>query len=139
MKIAITTWEDRVSPVFDSSHLLLVAEILDGAVIEKRFEGFDPKTLRSLVVRLKSLGIDVLICGAVTLKQESMIKASGIHLIPFVGGMAERILDDFSKGAAITPRYLMPGCRKKVNPDTNSWRLGQSKKKTRRQKNARAK
>ncbi len=42
MKAALTAWEKRISPVFDSAHTLLIAEIENGEVRDKHYEPFDP-------------------------------------------------------------------------------------------------
>ncbi len=41
MKIALTVWGNRISPVFDSAQTLLVAQIKNDKVIKKSYERFD--------------------------------------------------------------------------------------------------
>ena len=41
MKVALTAWGDRISPVFDSAHTLLIAEIKNKQIISKHYESFE--------------------------------------------------------------------------------------------------
>ena len=66
MKVALTAWEDRISPVFDSARTLLIAEIKNGEIVDRRFETFIPDMFSRLSGTLDDLGIDVLICGAIS-------------------------------------------------------------------------
>ena len=91
MKVALTAWEDRISPVFDSSRRLLIAEIDNGEIVSKRYESFFPEMSARLAGVLKSLGIDVLICGAISQFPASILENSGILLIPFVSGNADMV------------------------------------------------
>jgi predicted Fe-Mo cluster-binding NifX family protein len=40
MKIAITTWGNRVSPVFDAAKTLLIADIENQSIHSKKYEVF---------------------------------------------------------------------------------------------------
>ncbi|HUV51255.1 MAG TPA: hypothetical protein VMW78_09590 [Anaerolineae bacterium] len=63
MKIALTVWEDRISPVFDVANTLLLAEIANGEVLNRQFAPFNPVISSRLAEMLKQMGISVLICG----------------------------------------------------------------------------
>ena len=41
MNVAITVWEHRISPVFDSARTLLIAEIKDNALVSTSYLTFD--------------------------------------------------------------------------------------------------
>jgi len=110
MKAAITIWEDRVSPVFDSAQMLLIAEIKDSIVIQKHFEPFNPEMPIRLTERLNELDAGVLICGAISELPARTIEACGIELIPFIAGNVNEILALYAKGIALVPGFLMPGC-----------------------------
>lgn len=110
MNVAFTIWEDRISPVFDVAHDLMVAVIEERGVREKRFYSFDPDRVAALISMLEHDRVDVLICGAISETPATMITESGIHLIPFISGNVGRILDTFAKGGPLSPVFLMPGC-----------------------------
>jgi len=112
MKIALTVWEDRISPVFDVASTLLLAEIANGEILNRQFAAFNPVISSRLADMLKQMGISVLICGAISKLPADIIALSGIELIPFISGNADRVIDSFAKGKPIIPAFSMPGCGK---------------------------
>ena len=112
MRVAFTAWEDRISPVFDSARRLLIANIENEQVIGRQYEPFNPQLISRLGEILKSMGIEVLICGAISQTPSAVIEASGVKLISFVGGKIDDILESYAKGVRIVPEFSMPGCGK---------------------------
>lgn len=110
MKVAVTVWEDRISPVFDASKRLLIAEIENARVTKQSFVIFDPELPSNLTKTLAALDVPVLICGAVSQVPASIIAADGITLIPFIAGKVDRVLDVYAKGNSLAPTFVMPGC-----------------------------
>ncbi len=113
MKTALTVWENRISPVFDSAHMLLMVEIENNKILNKRHEPFDPTLPLRLIERLIELDIAVLICGAISETPANMIEARAIKLIPFISGNADDVLKHYAQGHPIIPAFLMPGCDRK--------------------------
>lgn len=111
MKIAVTVWEDRISPVFDASRRLLIAKIEAGRVKEQTHVIFDPEKPSNLARTLAALEVKVLICGAVSQVPAAIIVAGGIELIPFIAGEVDRVLHTYARGGALVPAFVMPGCR----------------------------
>ena len=114
MKVAITVWEDRISPVFDASRHLLIAEIEDARVTRRSFVLFNPERPSHLVKTLIELDVPVLICGAVSQVPADMIVAGGITMIPFIAGEVDRVLDVYAKGRSLAPTFVMPGCHGRI-------------------------
>ncbi|OGP62324.1 MAG: hypothetical protein A2V65_05255, partial [Deltaproteobacteria bacterium RBG_13_49_15] len=112
MRIALTVWEDRISPVFDVATMILLAEIQNGGVLNKRFMPFNPGVSWQLAEMLKEMGVSVLICGAISKVPANIISVSGIELIPFISGETERILEAYAKGSRLIPAFSMPGIGK---------------------------
>ena len=110
MKVAITIWENRISPVFDASHMLLVTEIENEKIINRKQIMFNPEMPSRLTETLTAMDVDVLICGAVSEMPANTIEAGGIKLIPFIAGDANKVLEFFVKGNPIIPAFSMPGC-----------------------------
>lgn len=115
MIIGLTLWGERISPVFDSCHMLLVSEVRDSVIIEKRYEPFEPIVPFLLSERLRELKIDVLICGAISIEPSNLIESAGIKLIPFISGKAENILASYLNGEKLSVKFIMPGCGKNCN------------------------
>ena len=110
MRVAIPTWFCRVSPVFDvAKHLLLVD--LDGEAEAGRQEAAIEETeLGARARRVAKLGVDVLICGAISAPLEAMLVSSGVRVIPHTCGPTEEVLRAFALGQLPDEAFLMPGC-----------------------------
>ena len=109
MKLALPVWENRVSPVLDTASRLLVVEVKEDGDVS-RFEIFlDERDLSRRCMRIQGLGIDALICGAVTRHFSEMLKASGIDVIPGISGQPDEVLAACLEGKLAHSKYLMPG------------------------------
>ncbi len=113
MKTALTIWGKRISPVFDSAHKLLIAEIENSKVINKQYKKFNPEKPSSLTNLLTKLYVEVLICGAISEVPANIIEVGGIKLIPFIAGYADEVLKSYARGKQNIPAFLMPGCGRK--------------------------
>ena len=109
MKIAITVWGNRISPVFDSAQTLLVAEIRQAKVINRQIELFQAGLFSNLIELLAELEVRVLICGALSDEPAAMLATSEIEVIPFITGEAETVLSLYVRGMDLTD-FIMPGC-----------------------------
>ncbi len=110
MKIAVTIWEERVSPVFDSSRLLIIAENKNEKIVNRREEPFNSEVPFILVNRLNELSVDVLICGAISQMPATIIENGNVLLIPFIGGIVNEVLDCCIRGKSPASEFLLPGC-----------------------------
>lgn len=110
MEVAITVWDDRISPVFDASRRLMIASIDRHRVKKTRIEAFDPEEPGNLASRLSALNVTTLICGAVSEVPAVMMEGAGITLIPFVTGNAMEVASAYAQGIPLYPAYAMPGC-----------------------------
>lgn len=119
MKVAVTAWEDRISPVFDASRRLLIAEIENARVTNRSYVFFDPGRPGNLAKTLTMLDVPVLICGAVSQAPATTIVAGGITLIPFITGEVDRVLEVYATGTPLAPTFVMPGCQDPTNKGGN--------------------
>ena len=111
MRIAITIWEDKISPVLDTASRLLVVQVKDQDEAS-RFEIFlDEQQISRKCVRIQGLGINILIFGAISGAFYRMRMASGIDVISGISGQAEDILDACLKGDLADSKFFMPGCQ----------------------------
>jgi len=110
MKIALPIWTGRISPVFDTASRILVLEyqgIREVARAEHQMkEILIPLRLR----RLTELGVNVLICGAISRPLAIMLANAGITVVPFITGEIEEVLSAYLRGRFPAPRFFMPGC-----------------------------
>jgi len=110
MKVAVTVWENRISPLFDSTRMLLIVEVENRRITGTRREPFECESAFSRAAKLEDLGIRVLICGGISDFFARQIEAHNIHLIPFAAGEVEEILEAYVRDRLSDQKYRMPGC-----------------------------
>jgi len=110
MTIAFAIWEDRISPVFDTAGRLMLGEVEGGCLVNRRFEAIESVWPAEKVTRLRALGVEVLVCGAISHPLAAMIAAEGIALVPFVAGEVEQVIAAYLRGDLVRPAFAMPGC-----------------------------
>lgn len=110
MKLALSVWNGRISPVFDAAKHLLVLKVENGQVVSRLERGIGTDEPLSKAGRLTELGVETLICGAVSRPLAEVIAARGIRLIPFVAGETEEVVAAFLAGTLPSPALAMPGC-----------------------------
>jgi len=62
------------------------------------------------VQQIEALGLDLLICGAVSRSLRESLEARGIKLFSFISGDIEEVLNAWEKGVLSGPELMMPGC-----------------------------
>ena len=112
MRIAVPTWAGRVSPVFDVARELLVVDVDREVPGHREVQPLHEDGVAQRVEALARLGVEVLICGAISRPLEMMLTGSGIRVIPYICGDSDQVLEAFldnrlDRDAA----YRLPGCR----------------------------
>ena len=113
MKVAVTVWENRISPLFDATRTLLIANIHNRVVIEKHLVSFDCISPFARATALEELGVRTLICGGVSDFFAKLIEARNIQIIGFVAGQVDEVLEAYLRGALFHKKFRMPGCGNK--------------------------
>ena len=111
MRIAIPVWNGSVSSVFDFAHQLLVVDTKDRKETNRSQIQLKQQPPQQRVSRLVGMGVDVLICGAVSWPLASMLMASNIEVIPFVTGPVDEVLNAYLGNRLSEPQFLQPGCQ----------------------------
>jgi len=124
MKIAIPVWEDSVSNAFDFAHRLLLVEIQNNKEVNRLEVPLEVHSLPQRAGQLKSLGVDVLICGAISQALANMVTASGIQVLPYVTGRVDDILQGYLTGQLVQPQFTMPGYWPGARRGFGRWRGG---------------
>ena len=109
MKIAIPIWNDCVASVFDFAHDLLLIDIENGCETSRTEVSTDVKRPPDRVVKLKELGVGMLVCGAISRSMANMVRASGIQVLPYVMGKIDDVLPAYLAGQLGQTRFTMPG------------------------------
>jgi predicted Fe-Mo cluster-binding NifX family protein len=111
MRLAIPVWNDRVSPVFDTAGRVLLLDLADGIEQARHtVEVAQTSSPGERVKRLAELGVNVLVCGAISRPLASRLSAAGIVLIPWVSGALEEVLRAYLTDRLSDPCWRMPGC-----------------------------
>jgi len=111
MRLAIPVWNDRVSPVFDTAGRVLLLDLADGIEQARRpVEVAQATVPTERAMRLAELGVNVLVCGAISRPLASCLSAAGIILIPWVSGALEEVLRAYLTDRLSDPCWRMPGC-----------------------------
>ena len=113
MRIAVPIWEDRISPVLDTASRLLIVEKEEQQGAIRSETPLEEQDIHRRCLRIKGLGIDTLICGAVSRCFLRMLMASGIQIIYGVSGNHEDVLAAYFDGTLDHAGFLMPGFKTK--------------------------
>ena len=109
MKIAIPAYEKTISNVFDFAAHLCLVDIENGRELNRSEVELKAESLPQRAGRLKNLGVDVLICGAISRALACMVSASGIEVLPFVTGRVDDVLQAYLTGQLAKSQFTMPG------------------------------
>jgi len=110
MIVAIPVWQGRVSPVFDVAGQLLIIEVEDSQSRTRHQEVLPDEPVELRVRRLQALGVQALICGALSRPLEDLLAENGIEVFSRICGEAEEVLEAFLAGDLGEERFVMPGC-----------------------------
>ena len=98
MRVAVPLFGTRVAPRFDSGGVLLLAELGDGKVLSSRQIADATTHPLRRVARLRELGVDAVVCGAVTGFVVRLLTANGIRVFGWVFAEAAEALGALALG-----------------------------------------
>ena len=110
MKVGVTVWEDTVSTVCDFSSRLLIFDVTGDKVKNRSLMPLETGVLPDMVHQLEELGVQVLLCGAISRPLERMVRASGVHVIPCLRGSIEEVIRAYLDETLSDTRFVLPGC-----------------------------
>ena len=109
VKLAVTVWGNRISPVFDSARTLLIAELADKKISGHYYTALDPGAPVDLIRTLKKNKVNIMVCGAISKTSADLITDHQVHLITFVTGNVRQFLDSFAENCTVEKKHMMPG------------------------------
>lgn len=121
MKLAIPISDGRVSTACDFARHLLLLEYDDRRQVARTELVLEEAVPVNRARRLESLGVNVLICGAISRSLAEHLVSAGIDIIPFVSGSVEEVLAAYLAGELDSAQFLMPGS---TAEERGEWRLG---------------
>lgn len=111
MKAAFAHWDHRIAPVFDTARRVHVAEAEAGRIVAQKEEILADDLPVHKAGRLAELGVDTLVCGAITRSLRAIVASYGIRVIPFVAGDLAEVIQAWLRGGLEGGGFVMPGCR----------------------------
>lgn len=109
MKIAVSVWEGRVSAVFDAASRLLVLDMGPSGETSRFEVLLEEQACSRKCSHIQVLGVEVLICGAISRYLHGILTATGIRVIPWVCGAVNEVPTAFLNGTLSHPKYRIPG------------------------------
>lgn len=110
MKIAITVWGNRISPVFDAASTLLLVDVDGKSIVGRDIRLCQPRRHDSFIALLRDNEVQLLICGAICETAVNTLEAAGVEVIPFLAGEVEQLVERYLDDQDFTD-FAMPGCR----------------------------
>jgi len=111
MRIAVPSWAGTVSPVFDVARRLLVVDVQGGVEVRRLEESLGETHVLGRATHVARLGVEVLICGAISWPLERALAAAGVEVIAHICGDVEEVIRAYLSGRLAGDAFLMPGCR----------------------------
>ncbi|HOV39358.1 MAG TPA: NifB/NifX family molybdenum-iron cluster-binding protein [Spirochaetales bacterium] len=111
MKTGFVQWDNRIAPVFDTAGQIYILETKSGKIIGELQETLPADFPIQKTLRLVELGVDTLVCGAISRPMYQLLVAYGIRVIPFVTGDLQDVIQAWRTGTLMRDAFLMPGCR----------------------------
>ncbi|MCC6490501.1 MAG: hypothetical protein IT364_23655 [Candidatus Hydrogenedentes bacterium] len=96
--------------MLDVAGNLLIAEVADGRETQRIEFRLDQTDSHNLVHVLQQLGVNVVICGAVSRQLELALLAEGFELSAHICGSVEEVLAAYLEDGLEGNDYRMPGC-----------------------------
>jgi len=109
MKVAIPEHQGRVAPVFDTCRRVLIFSQNAEGEVPLGLEDWSATGRHKRAARLKELGVEILLCGAISGWMEGQLSVQGIQTMPWLAGEVPEILEAFRLGRVAEPQYAMPG------------------------------
>jgi len=111
MKAAFASLGNRLAPVFDSAREIRLIEEASGKIVSETRELLPEESPLQKTLRLAELGVETLVCGAVSREVHQLVHSYGIQVIPFMAGDLHEVIQAWLNGNLGRPAFAMPGCR----------------------------
>ncbi len=97
--------------MFDVSGSLILIDLDQGVIADRHEAALTEDTPVGRARRMAALGVDTLICGAVSRPLEMALLHSGIEVMSQICGDVDQVIDAYMNGRLWQEPFVMPGCR----------------------------
>ncbi len=108
MKIAFSTWKNRISPVFDVSGEIILVDYDFGKISSQQRLRLPKGQDRCLWLAGKD--VEVLVCGAISSQLKTRLEWMKIRVFPFIAGETDQVIHAWSETKVNIDKFMMPGC-----------------------------
>jgi predicted Fe-Mo cluster-binding NifX family protein len=109
-KAAFPCWEGRIAPLFDTARELHVVEAEAGKVLSTVEALLPSGPLGQKAASLAGLGVETLVCGAISRQMKGVVASFGINVVSFVSGERDDVVQSWLRGGLDRGAHAMPGC-----------------------------
>jgi predicted Fe-Mo cluster-binding NifX family protein len=111
MRLALAAWNDRLAPVFDTAVWWMLVDCApDGRAVRRMENLMACVTPEDRVQRAVELGVDLLVCGAISRPLEVLLQERGVRVRAFLAGGLDELVTACLDGRLGDRRWAMPGC-----------------------------
>jgi predicted Fe-Mo cluster-binding NifX family protein len=121
MKTAFAVWNNRIAPVFDvARRVIVVGSAAAGRDVQTQvlLTG-DPPLQKAL--QLSELGVDCLVCGAISRPLKAVLIARGIQVVACVAGDVQAVIDAWRREPGAIESFAMAGRRQRRSRQSNRY------------------
>ncbi len=108
-KTAFSSWNSRIAPVFDVAGRIRLVETEAGRILSETAETLPAEEPLEKVRQMIRLGVNTLVCGAISRFLQDMVNSSGITVVPFVAGDLQEVIHAWIEDR-LGDSFAMPGC-----------------------------
>ena len=106
--IAVPVFQDRVSPLMDVSNRYMIYETEDGKIKQRIDISLNADGESQRVEKLKEIGVNTIICGAVSGYVAHLVDDKGMRLLSMIYGPIDEIIEHYLKNSLGT--YCSGAC-----------------------------
>jgi predicted Fe-Mo cluster-binding NifX family protein len=109
VRTAVPAFMGRVSPVFDTCTQLILLEPGSANQLGQRSVAVADKSMHERVLTLQRMGVERVICAAVSDAFFTLLQEARIELVTGIAGEIDEVIDAYRSGALGQSRFRMPG------------------------------
>jgi predicted Fe-Mo cluster-binding NifX family protein len=92
IRVAITTFNSTISPLFESAQQILITEVPRGEAPVARREAIGGLDLAQRLILISRLGVEVLVCGAISGFARNALLERGVEVYPWISARVQDVL-----------------------------------------------
>jgi len=108
-RIALPVWADNICPVLDFTRSLLVVDLADAENPSRETFCCPQSPPIWLANRMSALGVDLVICGALSYGLLGLLQMKNIAVVPYIQGSVNDILNAYLAGTLSHQKFRLPG------------------------------